>query len=508
MKDELSDQRWRLSNLYQCRKEGRGGGAIKFTPRPEQLEVFNHFIEHPEQPAYIIKSRRLGLSTGINIFQGDSASFKSGWRGVLIDQKQDDATKKMTEQIRFAIDSLPPTLYAKFKFDKRNDSELRFRMRDEPESEDSVIYATTGARGGECSMLHVSEMGPIAALDPKRAEEIVSGAFPAARLGIRVVETTWMGGKYGELWELVKPIMEQDPNANGKIFFFPWHSDPEAVSTVGMVTAEIEDYFKALASKLGRTFTQEQKKWYAVQKTEQRSKIYREFPSTLEEAFRAPVDGAIYAEEIDKLRSGGRILPFPIDRSALVHTAWDLGAPANVVTWYFQLIAGEVRVIDVDIDLNLTAVERVARMLSKGYPLGLHVLPHDAQSTPTSGKSTADVLREAGLSNIRIAPRTQDVWIGIDACLELFPRFVFHSENCAAGIERLENYYFKSVSSGGITQSEPVHDRNSHAADALRMIPEAMQAGILPSGIMGSHGVTDSRPRTRAKVVAEYRGNR
>ena len=504
----LADQSWRLANLYKCRREGRGGGEIPFIPRPEQQEVFRHFIETPTVPSYIIKSRRLGLSTGINIFQGDSAMFKSGWRGILIDQKQEDATKKMIEQIRFAVDTAPKAITSRLRFDKRNDSELRFRLNGEEETQDSVIFATTGARGGECSMLHVSEMGPIAAQDPKRAEEIVSGAFPAAREGIRVIETTWMGGKYGELWELVEPILNRDPNAIGKIFFFPWHADPAAISTVGMVTAEIEDYFKDLSSRLGKSFSQDQKRWYAIQKAEQRNKIYREYPSTLDEAFRAPIEGAIYAEEIDKLRTAGRILPFGIDKSALVHTAWDLGAPANTVTWYFQLVAGEIRVIDVDIDLNLTAVERVARMLSKGYPLGLHVLPHDAQSTPTSGKSTADVLREAGLSNIRIAPRTQDVWIGIDSCLELFPRFVFHSENCAAGIARLENYYFKSVSSGGITQSEPVHDRNSHAADALRMIPEAMQAGILPSGIMGSHGVTDSRPRTRAKVVAEYRGNR
>lgn len=504
-KMNLADQRWRLENLYQCRREG-SGEPTKFVPRPEQSAIFAHLIEKPHEPVYIIKSRRLGLSTGINVYNVDSAAFSTGWVGVLIDQKQDDATKKMTQQVRFAFDSLPKQIRARFANPKRNDSEFRVKLAGEPEAAESVIFATTGARGGDCSLLHVSEMGPIAALDPPRAKEIVTGAFPAARMGRRVIETTWMGGKYGELWELVKPILEHDPNAEGTIYFFPWHDDPAAVRTEGMVTAEIEDYFKALSSKLSKSFSQEQKKWYAAKKVEQRSAIYREYPSTLEEAFRAPIEGAIYAEAIDAARTGGRILPFPVDRSALVHTAWDLGAPLNTVTWYFQLIAGEIRVIDCDLDLSILGTDRVARIMSKGYPLGVHLVPHDATGKPVSGKSSVDVLAEAGLSNIRIVPRVDRVWVGVDACLAVFPRFTFHSVNCAEGLERLANYRFEKQSSGGATKSEPVHDRNSHPADALRQIPQAMQAGIIPSGILGTAGVTDSRPKVRASVVAGYRG--
>lgn len=507
----LEDPIWRLRNLYCCREEGTGQ-PIPFVPRPEQETIFRHLEDTPNVPAYIVKSRRLGLSTGLGLYQDDKALFNSGWRGVLIDQKQDDASKKMAEIIRFGIDTVDPTIKARVKFDKRNDSELRFRIQaadgsfSEDEGDDSAIFAVTGARGGDCSMLHVSEMGPIAALDPKRAEEIVTGAFPAARLGRRVIETTWMGGKAGELWELVEPILNGDPNAEGVIYFFPWHDDPAAIRTDGMVPEEIEEYFRELSEKLSKKFNPDQKKWYAAKKLEQRNKIYREYPSTLEEAFRAPVDGAIYAEEIDKLRTAGQILRYPVDKSSLVHTAWDLGAPINTVTWYFQLVAGEVRVVDVDLDLYCTATERVARMMSKGYPLGLHVLPHDAAATPTSGKSTEQVLNEAGLANTRICPRTTDIWVGIDACLEMFPRFVFHAENCKAGIERLENYRMKRVTSGNLTTSEPVHDINSHAADALRMIAEAMKAGIIPSGIGGSMGVTGNRRKTRPKVLTGYRG--
>ena len=71
----------------------------------------------------------------------------------------------------------------------------------------------------------------------------------------------------------------------------------------------------------------------------------------------------------------------------MVHKAWDIGAPLNTVVWYFQLVAAEFRVIDCDSDLDLTPVQRVARMLAKGYLYGSHYLPHDAMATLHGGKT-------------------------------------------------------------------------------------------------------------------------
>ena len=44
-----------------------------------------------------------------------------------------------------------------------------------------------------------------------------------------------------------------------------------------------------------------------------------------------------------------------------------------------------IRVIEIDMDLDLTPVERVSRMLAKGYLYGSHFLPHDAMATQKSG---------------------------------------------------------------------------------------------------------------------------
>jgi hypothetical protein len=404
---------------------------------------------------------------------------------------QADASKKMVEQIRFAVDSVPPEILSLVHFVKRNDSELRLRVGEESDSEDSVIFATTRSRGGDCSMLHVSELGPIAAKDPARANEIRTGAFPAARKGRRAIETTWYGGKTGELWEMIKPILEQDPNANGRIFFFPWHADPMAISTAGVVTRDLEEYFKDLADKLGKSFNPEQKKWYGITRQEQGIFMRREYPSTLEEAFSAPVEGSIYGTDIEAARVAGRILRFEPDKTALVHTAWDLGAPVNVATWYFQIVAGEIRILDCDLDLDLTAVERVARMLARGWPLGHHFVPHDATAKNITGGTPKSELEAAGLANVTVVPRTHDVWTGINGAKQLFPRFVFRAPATDEALARLGAYHKKP------DKDEPEHDRNSHAADAFRMLADAIRLGLIP----GQAANIVARPRRPVEVV-------
>jgi hypothetical protein len=126
----LVDCRWRMRNLYKCRREGVGT-PMPFRPRAEQEEVIDHLENSPTVPAYIIKSRRLGMSTCLGTYQADKAYFKSGWRSIMIDQKQDDATKKMVEIVRFAIDKMDPFFHSRIRFDKRIEGELRFRVMGE-----------------------------------------------------------------------------------------------------------------------------------------------------------------------------------------------------------------------------------------------------------------------------------------------------------------------------------------------------------------------------------------
>jgi hypothetical protein len=302
------------------------------------------------------------------------------------------------------------------------------------------------------------------------------------------VETTWKGGRGGHLWNLVKEALEMPPEQrtvnDWHLFFFPWWTDPtySEAGDVATIPAETAKYLAEKEAEIGQTFTVGQKCWYARRKRTLGVFIFREFPTTIDECFRAPIEGAIYADLLDRLRGQGAVRPAAVDHSALVHTFWDLGSPANTVTWYVQFVGGEIRVIDCDTELDLTAVQRVAHILGKGYPYGWHYLPHDAGATERTGRTFQTELAAAGLRNTRIIPRTVDIWIGINRLRQLLPRMSFRLPACERGVEALTNYHTRRESTGGAAQDMPVHDWSSHAADALRMLAEAEMAGMIEGG--------------------------
>jgi len=511
MANDLESQLWRLRNLYQCREEGTGRG-LPFKLRQEQEILAKHLIETPLVPAYIIKSRRLGISTFVDTFQADSAVFTQGWRGLIIDQKQDDATKKMVEIVRFAVDSLPPEILKDIVQTKRNDSELRLMLKGEPESRDSVIFATTGGRGGDCSMLHVSEWGPIAATDPTRSREIRTGTFPAARLGRRVSETTWYGGKSGDLWELVKPIMDGNPNAEGIIYFFPWHTDPQAVRFGGQVTSDIEEYFRSLAEKVGKTFTREQKLWYAAKKVEQGMWVKREYPSTLDEALSVPMAGTIYGEELDLMREQKRICEFKAETKYPACTFWDIGCSDYGCIWLVQFVGRDILILDYFSETGEPAATYAAKCreweLKYSIVIRKHYLPHDAeQRSKGTAKPYTHDLAVAGIrrQDIIVIPRTPDRWIGINHLKTMLPKCYIHSVNCAlasenpgetipSGIDCLDYYHRRVLTTDGMIYEEPVHDVYSNGADALRTMAEADRQGMI-EGTSSSNKSPTSRPR-------------
>ncbi len=483
--DDLANPLWRLRNLYHI-KQASDGRIIKFAPRPEQQRVYDMLFKEGVKRLIILKARRLGMSTALDVLLTDQMLWNAGTQCSLVDQTAADAERKLATIAKVALDNLPPVALQCIEKVRDSGSILEVSVAGEAASS---FFAGLRARGGTNNWLHLSEWGVIQADDPRRSEEILTGAIPSAEHGRIIIETTWKGGRGGHLWEIVKGALETPEAAktdkDWRVVFFPWWKDPTYVveGDVSTISPAISQYLDNMEQTTGHTFSPQQRLWYDRQSRDLGLFIYREFPTTLDECFKSPVEGAIYAGELDKLRASGAISAFKIDNSTLVHTAWDLGSPVNTVVWYFQVIGGnEVRVIDCDMDLDMTPVQRVGHMLAKGYSYGAHFLPHDAAATRTSGKADAQVYTEAGLANVRVLPRTHDIWIGINACLQMFPRFSFRLPACERGLDALANYAYKRSSATGIVVNEPVHNWASHAADALRMIAEAEMAGMLKTG--------------------------
>lgn len=508
LETKLADPLWRLTSgeLY-CIKPA-GGPLQPFRPRPEQVAVMQAVHADGARQILIPKARRLGMSTTIGIMVADALIFRRGWQGSLIEQSQADASLKLNNIVKVALENLPAWLRQRLTFGKWNDSMVEVDLCG---TGASAFHAGKNARGGSNDWLWISEWGPIQFDDPRRSAEIRSGALPSARHGVTIIETTWKGGRHGDLWDILAPTLEGRAD-DWRVLFFPWWLDPRNTSGTARMDAEADAYFAKIAPRLERegiALSEGQRRWWAAERRNQGIFMARENPTFLDECWASPVPGAVYAESIERARAEGRVASFAVDGSALVHTFWDLGAPENTVVWYAQAVGRELRVIDCDRGEQGTLAQRVARMLAKGYNYGRHYFPHDARQTERTGTT---MLTELGKllppSTLVTVPRAQDVWIGINHLLEMFPALAFRAPQCDDGLTALAAYRTRRQGEGALSSDEPVHDWASHPADALRMLAEAHRAGLLAFKHVSAKGESGAWPaggRPQKRGVAPMR---
>ena len=493
LSSSLTDPMWRLCSgeLYQIAPSD-GSGLQKFIPRPEQIAIFRAVHIENYKKILIPKARRLGMSTALGILLVDWCLFHKQRQCSLIDQNAADASRKLDTIMRVALENLPEWLRVHVKTPKTNDSQVSICVAETPPS---TIYAGMNARGGSNDILWISEWGVIQYEDPKRSSKIRSGALPSARHGITIVETTWAGGKTGDLWDLLEPALTGVAD-DWKILFSPWWVDPRNVSAEGSMDPAALAYFEKIEPRLigeGITLTEEQRRWWAVERRAQGIFMLRENPTFLDECWSSPVPGAIYAEEMDRARAESRTGLMPVDPNSLVHTVWDLGAPLQTVVWYFQIVGRYIRFIDCDREMTETLIPRVAFMKAKGYAFGSHYFPHDAQQTERTGRTMASEFAAAwlqqgledttradeGRANMKFVPRPHDIWVGINHAIQMFPLFEFREPACSEAMVMLSCYRARPERDGVLSRSEPVHDRASHTADPIRVLAEAHLAGMV-----------------------------
>lgn len=199
-------------------------------------------------------------------------------------------------------------------------------------------------------------------------------------------------------------------------------------------------------------------------------------------SFDAAIVGAIYGTEMRQANDQGRICDVPYDPSIPVHTAWDLGYRDDTAIWWYQVIRGEIHVLDFHAVSGATISELATTVLSKPYKHGKHHLPHDARAKTlaSGGKSIIEQMAEfLGLANLTIVPDL-GVQDGIQAVRRMLSRCWFHVERCSDGIEALRQYQREYDEDKKAFRQTPRHDWCSHPADAFRMLAVAWQAEPKP----------------------------
>jgi len=264
--------------------------------------------------------------------------------------------------------------------------------------------------------------------------------------------------KDSEIWLSFNPDLEDDPIYQEYVVY------PPDDSIVVAINYDDNPFFpevlrKEMESDKKRNFIEYQHTWLGKPKQ--------------------AVEGAIFANELNKAAEDRRITKVPPQPGVMVQTFWDLGQSDSTAIWFVQLVGMEFRIIDYYQSSGVKMAHYIEVLAEKGYKYDEHCLPHDATHEQLAAKSTIEQqLRDALRDNpalgktVRIVPRIPKKALAIDAARLIFPQCVFDKEKCADGIQCLRHYAFAKDPETGRISKEPKHDMWSHGTDAFMAIAQ------------------------------------
>ncbi len=485
IKSKLDDQLWRLQNLYWITDvEGR---KIKFKMNPVQRSLYeNRWFRN-----LVLKSRQHGVTTFVAIFFLDSVLFESNQQALIIAHTQADARKIFDSKIKFAFDNLPEWLRSQYKVNVDNQNVLKF------DTNGSSISVATSGRSGTYQYIHLSEFGVLCIRYPEKAKEIVTGTLNTAHVGKSIVfiESTAKGrsGYFHDYCQ--KAILNKAAGTaltamDWKFFFFPWfENEQDSMDGDGVITSEIEDYFKSLEERHGIKVTARQKGWYAKKIEEQGEDMFAEFPSLPEEAFKASIEGAYYTKQVNRMYADQRVTKVPYDANLPVYTFWDLGVGDETVIGFVQFVGLQIRIVD-EYYATGEGLQHYARILQEkavknDWIYGGHYAPHDIEvrEIGSNAKTRRQIARGLGLHFSVVKKHGIDV--GIDKTRMMLGSVWIDESRCAKTIAALQSYRKEFDEKLETWGSKPLHSWESHYADMIRQLAMTYESIIGSSSQFG-----------------------
>jgi len=184
-------------------------------------------------------------------------------------------------------------------------------------------------------------------------------------------------------------------------------------------------------------------------------------------SFDAGVEGSYYCKYLDRMRLNNQVSVVPWEAGFSVHTAFDIGVRDSTSIIFFQTIGQTVRIIDYYEKSKEGLEHYVKHVLSKEYTYGKHIAPHDiAVKEFGSGMTRIEKAKNLGIDFI-IAPKLP-IMDGIESVRSALSKIWIDEERCAKLIRAIENYRQEYDDKRQVYKNVPLHDRYSHACDALR----------------------------------------
>jgi phage terminase large subunit len=223
-----------------------------------------------------------------------------------------------------------------------------------------------------------------------------------------------------------------------------------------------------------------------------------EYDQEFECSFDASIKGAYFGREIAALQEAGRITTVDRVSGWPLYTAWDIGVSASgmMAIWVFQVINGDVRVIDCYFNHTAGFQHYVDWLNARGYG-GEEVtdwVPHDAAVfEPIAGRTRVEALAGMG-RRLSMVSRTT-VPDRINAAKMGLARTYFDYTRCAEGVEALRQYRTEWDEKRKAFADTPNRDWTTDIADAFTYLhvcaremikiatPEAKPVGIALSDL-------------------------
>lgn len=477
----LGDIEWRMDNLYYIQDEH--GRCVKFIRNDSQMEFWmSMWLLN-----IILKDRQRGFSTLIAMFILDQCMFFTDTSAGIIDITLPDAKKKLAK-ISYAYERLPDYLKAANPLITDAKESIEF-------SNGSSIHVSTSHRGGTLQILHVSEMGKIAARKPECSRELRTGALNTVATGNYVFVESTAEGNSGDFFDFCQEARSIQDNGERltemdyKFIFFAWwmgekhEIDPEGVN----ISLAKHKYFDDLEKELKIEISARKRAWYVKKEISQKDDMTREFPSTPDEAFKAAIDGSYLSKQISFLRSRNMIGPFSCDPQYSVNSAWDFGLNDRMCIWLHQYIGLQHRLVGYISGTDEDVLFYWREMQKLPYVWGRHFLPHDAghrrigsTTKPSEKPKTLEqILNLAGMRNTKVVTRCDAKSTAIQESKQFIVQCYFNVTECEEGITSLQRFRRKWNDKKDDWESTPFKDRHMHGYDAF----ETLARGIAMYGV-------------------------
>lgn len=492
--NRFRDRKWRLDHLYFIQNEA--GKKIKFKMNDVQRSLLDNFW----YLNLILKSRQHGITTFICLLYLDTCLFNSNKTAGIIADNLNVAEAIFSSKVKFPYDNLPDEIRSEITTEKDSGKTMRF-------SNGSSIQVGVSLRGGTIQYLHVSEFGKVCAKHPEKAREIVTGALNTVHVGQFITVESTAEGRSGAFYDFVQTAQKQADEKRPlskldyRLHFFGWWQDRrnrlEGVPLV--LTADMKLYFDDLLLKHGIKLDDAQKCWYLAKKKTQGDDMFREHPSTPEEAFFAAIQGAYYQAQMTALRNKNRITVVAYEPKLAVDTAWDLGMDDTTVIVFRQRHGLENRIIDYIEGCGEVLGHYVKELQKRPYTYGTHYLPHDSSVRSLASdvvETREEKLKKLGLRNVRTVERTKNIEDGIDVVRGFLPSCWLDKEKCSRLVDALDEYRKAWNEKLGVYASYPLHNWASNPADAFRTL--ACGIAMFERGT----GSWSSRPQSNESMAA------